>query len=403
MLEEGDLNHSVVVLILTMVLLSAAALVIIVLAIIAYLRRTMRPIDAVMSAADSIMEGRLDIELESASNDELGQLSRTLVEMAANLKEIVVDVKTLLGEMSQGNLRIHAQCEERYVGEYREILLAVREINRGLSHTMYEINTAADQVNMGSEQVSSGAQALSQGFTEQAAAVEELSATIAEITNQIKENADNAIQASSLSQEAGMDMADSNQRMEELMAAMEEISNTSNEISKIIKTIADIAFQTNILALNAAVEAARAGAAGKGFAVVADEVRNLAAKSADAAKNTTAFIENTVNAIANGTTLAENAAGALHAVVEKATGAAQITTGIDQISSAVQTNSATAQESAAASEVLSSQAQMLKDLVDTFQLRDEDLQSGPPQRPAPRQPPVTEPEPAPDYDLGDKY
>lgn len=218
--------------------------------------------------------------------------------------------------------------------------------------------------------------------------MEELSANLIEISQRITENAKNATLASQLSLETGTSVQESNVHMEELMLAMSEISSVSNEISRIIKTIDDIAFQTNILALNAAVEAARAGASGKGFDVVEDEVRNLAGKCAAAEKQTTELIESAVNAVDNGLKHTEATAESLEEVITKAEtvdktiqqiaktseeqseAITQITTGVGQISSVVQTNSATAEESAAASEELSGQAQVLKNLVDNFKLKD---------------------------------
>lgn len=349
-----------------------------------------RPVDEIKTVAEKMAEGNLDVSLGYQSKDELGNLSDSMRSMIHTFRGIIDDMIYGLSSLGNGDFTVESKAGELYVGDFQQLLNSMNQIIERLSQTIGQISMASDQVSAGSDQVSAGAQALSQGATEQASSVEELAATINEISTQISENADNAQQGRKLAEAAGAKIEEGNRQMQDMIAAMGEISDKSGQIGKIIKTIEDIAFQTNILALNAAVEAARAGMAGKGFAVVADEVRNLASKSAKASQSTAALIEGSIEAVERGTKLADETAGTLSEVVvsakqvvtvvdnisrassEQASSIMQITQGIDQISSVVQTNSATAEESAAASEELSGQAQMLKNLVEKFKLRNEE-------------------------------
>ncbi len=345
------------------------------------------PISEIESAAIRVAEGDLDVEISYTSKDELGVLADQVRRLIHKLQVIIDDENKFLAKMAAGDFTVDSVCEEEYTGGFQPLLVSFRGIGEKLNETMLQINQSSAQVASGSEQVSSGAQALSQGTAEQASSVEELAATINEISSKVKQNADNAQQANAKAGSISTEMNVSNEKMQLMIQAMEDISHCSNEISKIIKTIEDIAFQTNILALNAAVEAARAGTAGKGFAVVADEVRSLASKSAESSKNTSVLIENSLKAVENGTRIAGETAQSLYQAVNgvnemtaiigqiseassaQAHSISQVTLGIDQISSVVQTNSATAQESAAASEELSSQSQMMKNLVNKFKLK----------------------------------
>ncbi len=355
------------------------------------IKRSLSPISYVMGLADKMRRCDLS-EIQSDSDmqlpdDELGLLANIFTEVSAELTSIIKDINYCLNNMAAGNFCIESQCEEQYIGDYSYILRDMKKIREKLSNTLMHIEESSRQVQDGSEQIAQGAQTLAQGSSEQAASVEELAATLANLSTRIKHTAADAGFANKIAKETGLGITESNQQMQELLAAMEEIKASSVEIGKIINTIDTIAFQTNILALNAAVEAARAGTAGKGFAVVADEVRNLASKSAEAAKNTTTLIQNSVTAVENGSKLANTTADSLEKVVEKvhdienkftsiaaaseeqADSVTQITQGIDQISSVVQANSATAEESAAASEELSGQASFLKSLMAQFTLR----------------------------------
>ena len=297
-------------------------------------------------------------------------------------------IQTLMGyadRIADGDLDVIVELEGQ--GEVGLLADAFRRMIDNTNEVMQNIQNASEQVAAGSRQVSDSSIGLSQGATEQASAIEQLTASIEEITAQTQQNAASASEANQLADRAQANAVSGNRQMQEMLEAMTEINESSSNISRVIKVIDDIAFQTNILALNAAVEAARAGHHGRGFAVVAEEVRNLAARSADAAQETTNMIEGSIAKVEDGTKIATETASALNEIVdgvaqvagivsniatasnEQAFGIDQINQGVMQVSQVIQTNSATSQESAAASEELSSQAQLLRDQVARFKLK----------------------------------
>lgn len=338
------------------------------------LRRVTRPLEENVAMIEALAQGDLGRRIHYKSNDEAGRLAAAMNAFADNLQ---FEILTAFEKLAAGNFTFEAK------GLIREPLA---KANHALNESMGHVRQSADQIASGSNQVSDISQSLSQAATQQASSLEEMNSSMNEMAARTKQNAENAIQANSLSADARQAAEHGNVQMQEMVGAMDEINESAQNISRIIKVIDEIAFQTNLLALNAAVEAARAGQHGKGFAVVAEEVRNLAARSAKAANETTAMIESATQKAENGTQIAESTAEALDGIVsgitkvsdlvgeiavasdEQTQGISQISIGLEQIDEVTQQNTANAVQCAATSEELAAQAHELREMLSHFML-----------------------------------
>ncbi len=257
------------------------------------------------------------------------------------------------------------------------VLLFSRNITNPIHRVVAGLSEASSEVKAASSMMASTSQQLAQGASEQASHLEETSASLEEMSAMTRQNAEYAGQAKSLIAEAGKVVGRVNGLVSHTTTAVEEAMRTSQDTGKIIKTIDDIAFQTNLLALNAAVEAARAGEAGAGFAVVADEVRNLSIRAAEAARNTSTLIENTIEAVKRShdftrqtqEAFKENMdiSGKVENLVsriatasnEQAQGIEQINRAVSEMDKVVQQAAANEEESAGASEEMNAQAEQM--------------------------------------------
>jgi|GEM_PF-561027 len=381
MLASGQ-SASATLLIISIIIGISAILIAFILA-----STIIRPIIKCVNFAEQISTGDLEASLDIVQKDQIGALCDSLRKVLQGFREKA----EIVGYFADGDLR----AEVSTLSEKDGLGISLQRMKTDLNLLIGQIVTAVDQISSGAEQIAQASQNLSEGAASQASSTEEVSVMVNQISGQAAQNSENSAQARGISEKATLDAEKGNKNMAEVVELMEKINGGADDTKKIVKIIDDIAFQINLLALNANVEAARAGKYGKGFAVVADEVRNLAVKSAQAAKETSEKVEESIKNIKNGSEAVKISATQLGEIVNGSQkvseileeiaaasksqddGISQATSGLDQIDKITQENTGSAEETAAASEELSSQSLQLKGLVDRFKLENSAIHNGP--------------------------
>ena len=350
-----------------------------------------KPISTLNDVAQELAKGNLDVSLKIHSDNEIGELSDSIQLTVDRLKEYINYINEItyaLNRLADGKLKFTLKYD--YAGDFSKVKEGLINISESMQNIMTDIINTSSQVSAGSEDLAKAAQSIAEGATTQSASVEELVATTTAVTDQVKENTAAAQVAADETLKVTDMMRNSKDQMSLMTEAMNKITQTSNEVVGIIKTIEDIADQTNLLALNASIEAARAGEAGKGFAVVASEIGSLAEESSKAANTTKDLIGISINEIEHGNQIVNDVVTSIQEVMEavqkvnemiskssetyvqQEQSMEQLEIGIEEISKGVEDNSAAAEETSATSEELAAQATTLEQLVQRFDLTNEE-------------------------------
>lgn len=393
-------------------------------------RAITQPVSELQAVAQRLAEGDFDQKIEHRGTDEVGALAESFRRTTQVLRAALADVKVLIeaaqsGQLSQrvdaekyrggfaellrgmnavlsavatpvqetnrvlaclANSDLTARSDVKFEGAYQTMMQSLNTATETLQRSLLQVSTASEQVAAASSQIAAGSQSVAQGASEQASALQESTSALSQMAEATKRNADSALQANSLVEEARSKSGEGSAAMQQMNQAMSKIRGAAEGTAAIIRDINEIAFQINLLALNAAVEAARAGEAGRGFAVVADEVRNLAQRSKEAAMKTEALIGDSMTLTKQGeeisgrvnTTLSEivRSVSRVSEIVsqiatasqEQAQGIAQSQRAMSQMDQTTQLAAASSEQTSSAAEELAAQSQELAALVGKFDL-----------------------------------
>ncbi len=346
----------------------------------------LEPLEQLETAAYAISQGNLEIDVTYESEDELGSLAQSFRRTSSTLKDVIGDINQLLTEFAKGNLDAKSNNIEIYSGDFNEILNKLKEVETGLSQTIYNVKESSDQVSAGADQLAERAQGLAEGATDQAAALEELTASVNEVASHVAENTESTDRVHDQAKKVVIKADHGTAKMKELIESMKHISDTTNDIQTVIEKIESIASQTNLLSLNASIEAARAGEAGRGFAVVAEQIKELAEESASSAEETRVMLTNSLNQVEIGSSVADETSQFMAEMIEQldavvtevakirqvsdrqAESVKQISQAIEQVNGVVQENSATSEQVSATSQELSASAEGLDEMISGFKI-----------------------------------